>query len=263
MAVAVSGLLLGTLGIAAPEQQPVRKDLLVAAAASLSGIAPTLTQAFHDQSGIDVRFNFAGSNTLARQIVEGARVDVFVSADEAQMDVVEHAGRVVAGSRADIVSNQLVLITSAASAIRAMRRDDLATAQVRRVAMGDPAAVPAGVYGRRWLEAIRLWTAVEPKVVPLPSSPGVVGAVVAGRADVGVVYLSDIAGRDGRQAEDRYGDVRVVHRVAADDAPRIVYPAAAITGGRVSLAQEFLVFLRSPRAQEIFEAAGFRRLSAR
>lgn len=267
---AVACLLAVTLGIAAAEQRQVRRDLLVAAAASLSGIAPALTQAFHDVSGVDVRFNFAGSNTLARQIVEGARVDVFISADEAQMDVVEQAGRLVAGSRTGIVSNQLVLITSGGSSMPARQPDGLASPDVRRIAMGDPAAVPAGVYGRRWLEAVRLWTIVAPKVVPLPSSPGVVGAVAAGRAEIGIVYLSDVVGRAGTQRRtnrdderERYGDIRIVHRVAAADAPRIVYPAAAITGGRIPFAQQFITFLRSERAQGIFEAAGFRPLAAR
>lgn len=228
--------------------------MLVAAAASLSDIAPQLAQAFHDASGVDVRFNFAGSNTLARQIVEGARVDVFISADEAQMDIVEHAGRTFPGTRVDVIANQLVVIVSTASSSPTLRVDQLATSSIRRVAMGDPAAVPAGVYGRKWLEAIRLWGAIAPKVIPLPSSPSVLAAVAAGRADVGIVYLSDVTNRGDR--------VRIAHRVALQDAPRIVYPAAVITSGRVPLAQEFISFLRSARAQAIFAAAGFRPLAA-
>jgi molybdate transport system substrate-binding protein len=233
-------------------QRPVRSDLLVAAAASLSGLAPTLTKSLHDATGLDVRFNFAGSNTLARQIVEGARVDVFISADEAQMNVVEQAGRLVAGSRTDIVSNQLAIISNS---IRApMLPDDLASPRVRRVAMGDPLAVPAGVYGRQWLEAVRLWGAIERKVVPLPSSPAVVAAVREGRADAGIVYVSDAKSAQG---------VFVAHAVSLDDAPRIVYPAAAITGGRVRQARELIAWLRTPAAQRVFEAAGFRPVASR
>jgi molybdate transport system substrate-binding protein len=121
--------------------------------------------------------------------------------------------------------------------------------------MGDPAAVPAGVYGRRWLESIRLWSAVEPKVVPLASSPAVVAAVAAGRADAGVVYASDVFNRGTT--------VRITHRVSQADAPPILYPAAVITGGRAPLAHEFIAFLRSARAQEIFAAAGFQPPPAR
>lgn len=236
-------------------QRPMRRDLLVAAAASLSGIAPQLTQAFHDATGIDVRFNFAGSNTLARQIVEGARVDLFISADEAQMNVVEQAGRIIPSTRANVIGNELVLIVNTGpSRAVGLRPDDLSSASVRRVAMGDPGAVPAGVYGRQWLETIRLWNAVQPKVIPLPSSPAVVAAVAEGRADVGIVYASDAAARR---------NITIAHRVPLDDAPRIVYPAAVVTGGRIPLAQQFIDFLRSRPAQEIFAAAGFRPIDVR
>jgi molybdate transport system substrate-binding protein len=253
---------LGILGVAAAlsftwtmaAQRPVRGDMLVAAAASLSGLAPDLSRAFHDASGIDVRFNFAGSNTLARQIVEGARVDVFISADALQMDVVEQAGRVVPGTRVDIISNQLVIIVPARGIAVIKTPDDLGSSEVRRVAMGDPAAVPAGVYGRRWLETVRLWSVVEPKVVPLPSSPAALAAVREGRADAGVVYATDANGQAG---------VRVAHVVTQEDAPPIVYPAAAITGGRQPYAKTFLTFLRSDPARRIFENAGFRLLTVR
>ena len=238
------------LTVAVQERTPQR--LLVAAAASLSAIGPRLAQGAQQAAGLEVRFNFAGSNTLSRQIVEGARVDVFVSADEAQMDVLETAGRVIPGSRADIVGNQLVVI----GAPRRFEREDLARPDVRRVAIGDPQAVPAGVYGRRWLESVGLWSGVQPKIVPLAASPAVVAAVAAGRADTGIVYLSDMTSRRG-------DDVDVLYRVPVEEAPRIVYPAAAIVGGHAAAAREFIAYLRSAPAQEIFRAAGFRPLTAR
>ena len=238
------------IGLAAPTsaQRQIERDLFVAAAASLSGLAPTLSQALHAETGIDVRFNFAGSNTLARQIVEGARVDVFISADEAQMNVVENAGRVVAGTRADIVSNQLVVIVNAESRGALQSPDDLRHASIRRLAMGDPAAVPAGVYGRQWLESVRVWNDVAAKVVPLPSSPSVVAALREGRADAGIVYASD----------PLPSNLRVAYAVPVEDAPRIVYPAAAIVGGRIPIARDFIAWLRSATARRLFEAAGFR-----
>ncbi len=233
-------------------QRVVRGDLLVAAAASLSHLAPQLSRAFHDQHGIDVRFTFGGSNTLARQIVEGARVDVFISADVAQMDVVEQAGRVVNGTRVNVLSNQLVIIVPGFGKQLVTSPDDLADPAVRHIAMGDPAAVPAGVYARRWLETVRLWSAVESKVVPLPSSPAALAAVREGRAQAGIVYATDARTPNGQSG------VRVAHVVALKDAPEIVYPAAVITRGRVAEARDFLAFLSSPAARRIFDAAGFR-----
>jgi molybdate transport system substrate-binding protein len=252
LAVLLAAALSLTATVAA--QRRVHGDLLVAAAASLSGLAPELSRAFHEANGLDVRFNFGGSNTLARQIVEGARVDVFISADPLQMDVVDHAGRLVPGTRVDIVSNQLVIVVPATDSAVIKSPDDLGRSDVRRVAMGDPAAVPAGVYGRRWLETVRLWGAVEPKVVPLPSSPAALAAVREGRADAAVVYATDAKGQAG---------VRVAHVVAPEDSPPIVYPAAAITGGRQPYAKTFLAFLRSDVARRVFENAGFRLLANR
>jgi molybdate transport system substrate-binding protein len=238
------------------ERRPQPQELLVAAAASLSVVAPQLAHAFSETSGNGVRFNFAGSNTLARQIIEGAQVDAFISADERQMDVVEKAGRVVPGTRVEVVSNQLVLIATLSPG-QLQKVEDLVSSRVQRVAMGDPAAVPAGVYGRRWLQDLALWPQVSTKVVPLPSSPAVVAAVAAGRAQAGIVYRSDVTHRQDAR------DVRVVHSVPPGSGPRIVYPGAAIVSGRVAIARQFLAFLRSDPAQTLFDAAGFLPLNAR
>jgi molybdate transport system substrate-binding protein len=242
-------LALSALGHLAAAPRHVSGEVLVAAAASLSALAPALSNAIRDETRIEPRFNFAGSNTLARQIVEGARVDVFISADESQMDLVEQAGRVVAGSRVNLLSNQLVVIVPQASRVPVSSAVDLNGASIRRLAMGDPRAVPAGVYGRRWLEAGRLWGSVAAKVVPLSSSPSVVAAVREGRADAGVVYLTDARGEPG---------VRVAYTVPIGEAPPIAYPIAAITGGRVADARLVIAWLASASARRLFEAAGFR-----
>lgn len=247
-------LALGFLGASPPTSgspRTARADLLVAAAASLSAIAPQLSEAFHEVAGLDVAFNFGGSNTLARQIVEMARVDVFISADAAQMDVVERAGRVVAGTRVDLLGNQLVIILPSGAGPGSWP-DDLAAPTVRRIAMGDPDAVPVGVYGRRWLETVRLWASIERKVVPLPTSQAALAAVREGRAQAGIVYATDAKSPAARST------VRVAYVVATKDAPQIVYPAAAIRGGREADARRFLDFLRSNAARRVFEAAGFR-----
>lgn len=229
-------------------QRPGRRDLLIATAASLSPVSDLLARAFHDAHGLDIRFNFAGSNTLARQIIEGARVDVFISADERQMDAVAKAGRLVEGTRFNLLGNRLVVISmrSGADAARPFRLAELGEAGVRRIAMGDPDAVPVGVYGREWLQRIGLWTVVASKVVRLPSSPAVVAAVREGRAQAGIVYYTDVE--------------RGAYVVPASDGPRIVYPAAAVAGGRQDDARLFLDFLRRPIAGGIFEGARFTHL---
>ena len=222
--------------------------LTVSAASSLADVLTDLGKRYEQLTGVRVQINPAASNTLARQIVEGAPVDVFISADETQMSVAEQSGRIAQGSRVALLSNHLVVIVPNDSPIVAGRPADLAAARVRRVAIGQPESVPAGVYARRWLQRIGLWESVQPKTVPLPTVRAALAAVREGRVDAGVVYATDV-----RVTKD----VRVVYEVPASDAPAIVYPAAAVAGPHEAEARRFLAFLQSAEARQVFAAAGF------
>lgn len=240
LALAGAVLLVPRAGIAQP--------LTVSAAASLADVMADIGRAYTSAGGSAITLNVAGSNTLAKQIAEGAPVHVFVSADAAQMDVAERSGRIVPGSRRDLLSNTLVLVTPATGTSSVERPGDLARAEVRRVALGNPGTVPAGVYARQWLEGRRLWDAVAPKVVPTLTVRAALAAVRAGRADAGVVYATDARTEPG---------VKVVYHVPAAEGPAIRYPAAVVHGEREREAQAFLSFLSGPEARALFEAAGF------
>jgi len=238
-------LVILTAGIGSGQPAP----LVVSAATSLSTVMNELAR---HHTGPRVSFNFGGSNTLARQIVEGARVDVFISADAAQMDVVERAGKVRSDTRVNLLSNELVIVVPTSATVTVRGPADLADGRVRRIAMGEPSAVPAGVYGRQWLLALGLWSVVERKVIPFPTVRAALAAVSEGRVDAGLVYATDVRPS---------ADVRVVHTARGPEAPKIVYPAAVIVGSREAEARAFLDFLRSSGAQKIFEAAGFQFLA--
>ena len=222
--------------------------LTVSAASSLTDVLTELAKRFEAATGERVHINAAASNTLARQIVEGAPVDVFISADETQMSVAEKSGRLAKGSRVALLSNQLVVVVPHDTRLAIDKPADLADGRVRRIAMGQPEAVPAGVYGRQWLEKSGLWTAVQPKTVPMPTVRAALAAVREGRVDAAIVYDTDARVTP---------DVRVVYRVPPAEAPRIVYPAAVIAGPREAEARRFLTFLQSAEAQRVFAAAGF------
>jgi len=221
--------------------------LTVSAAISLTEALEEAATAYRAAGGTAVVFNFGGSNTLARQIVNGAPADVFISADEAQMEVVEKAELVVPGTRAAVVTNRLVLVADSRSPVKAVT--DLGGPGVRRIAIGDPAAVPAGVYARQYLEAIGQWTRLEPKIVPVANGRAALTAVQNGSADAAFVYATDarIAPR-----------LQVVATISGSQAPRIVYPGCAVkTTRRSAEAAKFLQFLRSAPARAIFERHGF------
>jgi molybdate transport system substrate-binding protein len=192
--------------------------------------------------------NVAGSPFLARQIVEGARADVFVSADDAQMDVVERAGRLVPGSRVALLTNQLVVVGAPGSAIRVGGARDLAAPEVRRLALGNPDSVPAGVYARKWLEGAGVWSTVAARVVPTLTVRAALAAVRGARADLAVVYVTDTRTEP---------TVPVLYTVPRADAPPIGYPAAVVTGRQQDQAARFLAFLQGAEARDVFRAAGF------
>lgn len=222
--------------------------LTVGAASSLADVMTEIGDAYARAGGPQISLHVAGSNTIARQIVEGAPIDVFISADAAQMDVVERSGRIVPGSRRDLLTNTLVVVVPAGRESTASGPADLAKGAVRRIALGNPQSVPAGVYAREWLERLQLWSEVAPKVVPTLTVRAALAAVRAGRADAGVVFETDALSDP---------QVVVVYRVPADQAPPVRYPAAVVRGGREREAAAFVSFLSGSRARTIFEAAGF------
>lgn len=241
------------LGWCAAGPAPAAPAITVSAAISLSDVMEELGQAYARQDGGLVRFNFAGSNVLARQIAIGAPVDLFVSADGAQMSVVERAGRLV-DRRVDLIGNRLAVVQAAtAPAIR--RIEDLAGPGFRRIALGDPAAVPAGVYARRYLEAVGLWARVSARVIPVGNVRAALAAVDTGSVDAAIVYATDVA---------TASRARLAFVVTGVGAPVIVYPAAvtARTPERIEAARRFLRFLASEEASAILRRHGFEPLAA-
>jgi molybdate transport system substrate-binding protein len=231
------------------------RPLLVSAATSLTDVLDEIATAYAAAGGGEVRFNVAASNILARQIVNGAPADAFISADAAQMDVAQKAGRVVAGTRIDLVSNRLVIAAAADKADLVRGRFAEAPPEIRRLAIGDPTAVPAGVYARRYLEARGLWQKYEARVVPAANVRAALVAVENGGADAAIVYVTDLA--MARRAVAAF-------EVPLDQGPRIVYPAAVLTASsNVDEAKRFLAFASGPAAARIFVRHRFHPLSGR
>lgn len=224
------------------------QPLTVSAASSLADVITEVGRAWQTSGGAAITVNAGGSNVLARQIAQGAPVDVFISADKAQMAVASASGRLVEGSERDLLSNALVVVVPARSAITTFTPAVLAGDTVRRLALGNPDSVPAGVYARQWLERAGVWARVQPRVVPALNVRAALAAVRAGRVDAGIVFATD-----ARTAPD----VRVVYTVPEAEAPEIRYPVALVRGSRQTDAARFAAFLRTPAAVAIFEAAGF------
>ena len=225
------------------------ETLTVSAAVSLTDVMEAIARAYSAAGGGPVSFNFSASNVLARQITSGAPVDVFISADEAQMDLVAKSGMIEDGSRIAVVGNQLAVITRGDWTGQLASAAALKSAAIRRIAIGDPAAVPAGVYAKQYLERTGLWSDLQQKLIPAASVRAALAAVANGVADAGLVYVTD-----ARSSKH----VRLAFVIGDRDAPRIVYPACVVrTSTRKANARRFIEFLTSTDASRIFREHGF------
>ncbi len=230
-------------------QLPATKPITVSAAVSLSDVLAAVAEQYGRDGRGSIRFNFGASNVLARQITSGAPVDLFVSADEAQMDLVASAQLLLEGTRVDLLRNQLAIVVPSDRQRTMTSARELTGERFKRIALGDPEAVPAGVYAKAYLEQLDLWSAIAPKVVPSSSVRAALAAVETGAADAAIVYRTD-----ARIALKAW----IAYVVPADRGPRIVYPAAILkTSASQDEARRFLDFLRSAEAARIFERFGF------
>jgi molybdate transport system substrate-binding protein len=223
------------------------EDITVFAAASLTDALKNVAAAYEKASGDRVVLNLGASSLLARQIREGAPADVFVSADEAQMDGLEKAGLLVPGSRRALLSNTLVIVVASDGGARVESPEDLKS--VKTLALAEPKVVPAGVYAKQYLEKLGLWDALAAKIIPTENVRACLAAVESGNADAGIVYRTDALVSK---------KVRIAWSVPAGEGPRISYPVAIVKdSARVGAAQRFASYLGSEPARDAFARHGF------
>jgi len=224
-------------------------ELNVFAAASLTDALREIGAAYEKETGEKAAFNFGSSSLLARQIEEGAPVDIFFSADEARMDGLAAKGLIVSETRKSRLSNALVIVTSADSELKISSPADLTDSKVRRIALADPKAVPAGVYSQAFLEKEKLWSRVESKIVPVDNVRAALAAVESGNIEVGMVFKTDAAISK---------KVKVSYEVPADAGPKISYPVAVLKNAKqAESAKKFTEYLGSDNATKIFKKYGF------
>ncbi|MGA8229904.1 MAG: molybdate ABC transporter substrate-binding protein [Candidatus Acidiferrales bacterium] len=225
-------------------------EVTVSAAISLKDALDEIGQKYEGiHPGAKVVFNYGGSGTLRSQIEQGAPVDVFVSASEKDMDALNAKGLVRPDTRRDIVANTLVLIVPADHDPGIHDFADLAGAQVKSVAVGEPTTVPAGMYAQQAFAALGITAAVHGKLVLAKDVRQALTFVATGNADAGVVYSTDAR---------ITSKVRVVATAPASSHDPIVYPLAVLKSAHDSAAALAVVgYFAADDAKVIFQKYGF------
>ena len=228
-------------------------DVMVFAAASLTDALKEIALGYERISKDRLVLNLGASSDLARQIKAGAPADVFFSADLAQMEGLEKKGLVRREDRVDVLSNKLVAIVPPDSKLTINAARDLLA--VKHFALGNPDAVPVGVYAKNYFESIGMWKELASRVVPTADVRASLAAVEAGHAEAGMVYRTDAV------ASKR---VRIAFEVPRDKGPSIVYPLAPVAASKQKDAASAAArFLAGPEAMAVYERFGFILLAGR
>jgi molybdate transport system substrate-binding protein len=243
-------LCLSLLALPAAAADTGKAPIMVFAAASLTNALQDLGDAFTKETSIPVRFSFAASSALARQIENGAPADIFFSADLEWMDYLQSRNLIQRDTRHDVLGNRLVLVASSDSLVKLKIEPNFALAAALgkgRLATGDPDSVPVGRYAREALTTLGVWSSVEGHLVRADSVRSALAFVDRGEAQLGIVYETD-ALIDKR--------VRVVDVFPASSHLPIKYPVALTTAAKGGAAK-FLAYIRGPAGELAFKANGF------
>ena len=227
------------------------QNVTVFAAASLKNALDEIDARYQARGGDKAAISYASSSALAKQVESGAPADIFISADLDWMDHVEKRSLIKAGTRTNLLRNEIVLIAPADSKASFTIGPKFPLAKLLgdgRLAMGDPDHVPAGKYGKAALEALEVWSSVANRIARAENVRAALNFVARGEAPFGVVYRTDAAAEK---------NVRIAGAFPGNTHPPIVYPAALLSGGKSPAADRYFQFVKSTEAQSIFRKHGF------
>lgn len=227
------------------------REVTVYAAASLTNALQDIGNQFNAKSDAKVKFSFAASSLLAKQIEAGADADIFFSADTEWMSYLADRSLIQTGTRKDLLGNHLVLIAPTSSTIAIEIKPGFPIAQALgdgRLAVADPDSVPAGKYARQALTSLGVWGSVAERLVRAENVRVALTYVARGEAPLGIVYETDA------KAEPK---VKIVGLFPENTHLPITYPVALTSHGSSAEAKAFLDYVEGPQAADVFRKYGF------
>lgn len=229
----------GCLSEKQKDNKPV--EITVSAAVSLQDALKeigTQFQAKHPE--VKINFNFAASGVLEKQIEQGAPVDLFASASQNEMNLLEEKGLIIKSTRTNFTRNKLVILAPSRLTIEKLKNLD-------KIAIGDPKTVPAGRYAQTFLENAGIYEMLKPKFIFAENVRQVLDYVERGEVDAGFVYLSDTIKSN-----------MSVSSINDSLYPPIVYPVAVIKDSQQpAISRQFIEYIQSNEGQIIFQKYGF------
>jgi molybdate transport system substrate-binding protein len=221
--------------------------LIVSAAANVTFAFQELGPLFEHATGTQVLFNFGSSGQLAQQIERGAPADVFIAANAAFVEMLERQGLIIPETRRQYARGRLTLWTRADSPLRLTRLENVAHADVRRMAIANPTHAPYGMAAREALQSAGIWEQIQPKLVLGENVRQTLQYAATGNVDVAIVALSLSVQHEGRWVLIP----EALHQP-------IVQTLAVMNRTRHELqARQFVAFVIGPQGQAVLRKYGF------
>ena len=224
-------------------------NLTVSAAISLKDALQEIKPLYQkSQPNVEITYNFGSSGSLQQQIENGAPVDIFISAAAKQMDVLQSKNLILDGTRRNLLTNQMVLITPKNETFVG-KFQDLTDSKVSKIALGEPKSVPAGQYGEEILKYYKILDSIKSKIVYGKDVRQVLTYVETGNVNAGLVYVTDAKTSN---------QVRIAAVAPKNSHSPIIYPIAVLKESKKpDAAKAFAQFLSRKPAQAIFKKYGF------
>jgi molybdate transport system substrate-binding protein len=243
--VALAGLIF--FGNCTSRQPTNGREIIVAAASDLTPAFKELGLLFEQQTGVKVTFMFGSTGNLAKQIENGAPVDLFAAANISFIEQLEQKGFIVADTKALYARGRITLWTRADSSLEITKLEDLARPEIIRVAIANPEHAPYGIAAREALERAGVWSAVEPKLVLGENIRQAFQYAETGNVEAAIVALSLSVNSNGRWA--------LVPEELHSPLDQML--AVIKTSGNSERAREFAAFINSAEGRAVMRKYGF------
>jgi molybdate transport system substrate-binding protein len=227
-----------------------KQSILVFSGASLTNVISEIADSFEIKHGAEVKFNFASSGTLARQIKQGNLPDIYISASMKWADYIDSLGFLLPEHKLEIATNELVLVAPANSNLTVETINSTlnfpSLLKGERLSIGDPAHVPAGKYAKQALEYYGWYKNVEDRLLPAKDVRSALMVVEMEESPLGIVYRTDA------QKSDK---VKILGAFQEISHERVVYIAGLCKNNKA--AKDFFFWLSTDNAKLIWEKHGF------
>lgn len=223
-------------------------EITVFGAASLTNVLTEIGKNFEKQQGGKIKFSFDSSSRLARQIHEGAKADLFFSADKIWNTYLENKKIVLSSNTKDLLSNELVLISHHTNNTPLVDLKSLLRISFKTLSLANE-TVPAGKYAYESLKKSDVLIQMQGKIVNGDNVRNVLAWVARNEADFGIVFLTDA------KVEPK---VKIKVIILSNYHSAVIYPVSLVGSTPSSQASAFYDYLQSKEAQQVFERHGFK-----